>query len=100
MSNKKRIEKKVTEIKRKNFLTKYKVRVFKKHKLGIVFTGEVHNPHTNIGNENFWSDGNQKGIAIPLKKLEGMLALESTKDGGTRAVFAGSRDYIAKQNRK
>lgn len=45
-------------------------------------------------------DGNRQGVAIPLKRLEGMLALERTKDGSERVVFAGSRDYVAKQNTK
>ncbi len=35
----------------------------------------------------------QKAMAVPLKKLEGMLALEKTKNGQTKTVFAGSRDY-------
>lgn len=30
---------------------------------------------------------------IPLKQMEGMLALEKTKNGQTKTVFAGSRDY-------
>jgi hypothetical protein len=34
------------------------------------------------------------------KQLEGMLALVKTSDGGTKSVFAGSRDYVAKQNIK
>ena len=35
----------------------------------------------------------QKAMAVPLKKLEGMLALERQKDGTVKTVFAGSRDY-------
>lgn len=36
----------------------------------------------------------------PLKQLEAMLALERTRTGEIKTVFAGSRDYVAKQNTK
>ena len=43
MGNKKRIKKKVLEIGLKNFINKYKIRVFKRHKFGVVIGNNFEN---------------------------------------------------------
>lgn len=60
--------------------------------------------HTELQNMNSWNEyfkkENERIVNSFPKQLEGMLALVKTPDGETKSVFAGSRDYVAKQNIK
>lgn len=50
--------------------------------------------------KEYLNKSNQKIQNEFPKKLEGMMALMKTADGGNKSVFAGSRDYVAKQKIK
>ncbi len=105
MGNKKRIQKKIIQNqinqKRKRLVLGFKflavaieiqkkLKIDSQTKVNYPIGGIVNSKENEIIIDNF---GNAKGIAIPLKRLEGMLALEKTKNGQTKTVFAGSRDY-------
>ncbi len=109
MGNKKKIRKKYSDIAKKNFLRKYKVRAFKIHKLGIVF-GETKEKLPTPDwiaeltkkkqNRDFWRrEYFNNPVDIRPKQLEGMLALEKSTDGKVKTVFAGSRDYKGSRNK-
>lgn len=53
----------------------------------------------NSWNEYFKKQDERLKNSFP-KQLEGMMALIKTAEGVTKTVFAGSRDYVAKQNIK
>lgn len=105
MGNKKRIQKKIIQNqinqKRKRLILGFKflavaieiqkkLKIDSQKKVNYPIGGIVNSKGNEIIIDNF---GNAKGIDIPLKQLEGMLALEKTKNGQTKTVFAGSRDY-------
>lgn len=105
MSNKKRIRKKILENsetqKRKRLSLGIKIltaaieiqkrmKIASQSKAKYPIGGVIQSNGNEIIVDQF---GQQKGIAIPLKQLEGMLALERQKDGSVKAVFAGSRVY-------
>ena len=91
MGNKKRIIKRIKNLQEKQILKDYKVRVFKRHLLGLCFQLEKISRKRSLENRfpigGFITSSDKKEVIV------GKNLLEKTKNGQTKTVFDGSRDY-------